>query len=212
MSSAQTKQRLEAAVLATLRAEGITGLSARTVAREAHVNQALIFYHYDTVAKLVQTAALASVGAAIERHRPALAAVNTFTELLAVGQRINADERDAGNVAVMAQLVAGAHLDPTIAACARDCLAQWTGALEPTIAALLNSGPLRGLLDPHGLVRAISSAFIGLELYESVDPHGASAAVTSLEQLGTLLEAIDRLGPVAHRAIRTHLRRRTRRR
>jgi hypothetical protein len=164
------------------------------------------------VAKLVETAALASVGAAIERHRAALAAASTFAELFAVGQRVNAEEREAGNVAVMAQLVAGAHLDPTIGASARDCLAQWIGALEPTVAVVLDSGPLRGLIDPHGLVRAISSAFIGLELYESVDPDGASAAVTSLEQLGSLLEAIDTLGPVAHRAVRTHVRRRIRRR
>jgi AcrR family transcriptional regulator len=212
LSSAETRQRLEAAVLATLRAEGMAGLSARSVARRADVNQALIFYHYDSVAKLVQTAALASVGAAIERHRAALAAARTFAELFAVGQRINAQEREAGNVAVMAQLVAGAHLDPMIGACARDCLAQWIDALEPTVAAILESGPLRGLIDPHGLVRAISSAFIGLELYEAVDPNGASAAATSLDQLGTLLEAIDTLGPVAHRAVRAHVRRRIRHR
>lgn len=84
--------------------------------------------------------------------------------------------------------------------------------LEPTVAALLDAGPLRGLVDPRGLVRAISSAFIGLELYESVDPAGASAALTSLQQLGTLLESIDGLGPVAHRAVRAQLRRHTRRR
>jgi AcrR family transcriptional regulator len=210
VSSAETKQRLEAAVLARLRSDGIAGLSARTVAAQANVNQALIFYHYASVAKLVEAAALASVSAAIERHRDALQAASSFAELFAVGQRINDEERDAGNVAVMAQLVAGAHLDSTIGACARDCLAQWIAALQPTVAVLLDSGPLRGLVDPHGLVRAISSAFIGLELYESIDPPGASAAVTSLEQLGTLLEAIDALGPVAHRAVRAHLRRRTR--
>ena len=212
VSSADTKHRLEDAVLATLRADGLAGLSARTVARRANVNQALIFYHYDSVAKLVEAAALASVGAAVDRHRAALAAANTFAELFAVGQRINAEERDVGNVAVMAQLVAGAHLDPTISACARACLDQWIGALDPTIDRLLQTSPLGGLIEHGGLARAISSAFIGLELYETVDPDGAAAAVTSLEHLGTILEAIDTLGPVAHRAVRAHVRRRLRRR
>jgi AcrR family transcriptional regulator len=211
VSSADTKRRLESAVLATLRADGIAGLSARTVARRAEVNQALIFYHYDNLTKLVEAAALASVGAAVEQYRPALAAAATFAELFAVGRQINDREREAGSVAVMAQLVAGAHLDATIGACARVCLDEWIGALEPTVDRLLRTSPLDGLLDHRGLVRTISAAFIGLELYESVDADGAAAAMNSLEQLGAILEAIDTLGPVAHHAVRAHVRRRVRR-
>ncbi|HEY7010879.1 MAG TPA: TetR/AcrR family transcriptional regulator [Jatrophihabitantaceae bacterium] len=212
MSSADTKQRLEAAALATLRTEGIAGLSARTVARRAGVNQALIFYHYESVPKLVEAAALASVSAAVARYQEDLAAAGTFAQLFAVGQQINAAERAAGNVAVMAQVVAGAHLDPAIHDCARACLDRWIHALEPSVERVLRGSPLRGLIEHRGLARAISSAFIGLELYETVDPDGAAGAVTSLEQLGAVLEAIDRLGPVAHRAVRAHVRRRLRRR
>ena len=211
MSSADTRKRLETAVLATLRSDGLAGLSARTVARRADVNQALIFYHYESLTSLVEAAALESVTAAVDRYRDSLQRVATFKELFAVGQRINTEEREAGNVAVMAQLVAGAHFDPSIGACARACLDQWIAALDPPVARLLNASPLRGLIDHRGLVRAIGSAFIGLELYESVDPDGAAAAVTSLDQLGAILEAIDTLGPVAHRAVRAYVRRRTRR-
>jgi AcrR family transcriptional regulator len=211
VSSVDTKQRLEAAVLTTLRVEGIAGLSARTVAKRANVNQALIFYHYGSVAKLVEAAALDSVVHAVDRYRAALAEANTFAELFAVGRRVNVEEREAGNVAVMAQLVAGAHLDPAIGSCARACLDRWIDALEPIVDRLLRTSPLGGLIDHRGLVRAISSAFIGLELYESVDPDGAAAALTSLDQLGMVLEAIETLGPVAHRAVRAHVRRRIRR-
>jgi AcrR family transcriptional regulator len=211
VSGADTRKRLEVAVLATLRTEGMAGLSARTVARRAEVNQALIFYHYESVAKLVEAAALASVTAAVERYRSDLAAAESFGELFAVGQQINTQERAAGNVAVLAQLVAGAHLDATIGACARACLDEWIAALEPTVDRLLTNSPLNGLIDPRGLVRAISSSFIGLELYESVDSNGAAVAMTSLEQLGAVLEAFDTLGPVTHRAVRAHVRRRMRR-
>lgn len=198
-------------MLTTLRVEGIAGLSARTVAKRANVNQALIFYHYGSVAKLVEAAALDSVVHAVDRYRAALAEANTFAELFAVGRRVNVEEREAGNVAVMAQLVAGAHLDPAIGSCARACLDRWIDALEPIVDRLLRTSPLGGLIDHRGLVRAISSAFIGLELYESVDPDGAAAALTSLDQLGMVLEAIETLGPVAHRAVRAHVRRRIRR-
>jgi AcrR family transcriptional regulator len=211
VSSSDTKQRLEEAVLAVLREEGITAVSARAVARRAEVNQALIFYHYDSVANLIEVAALSSVTTAIAQYRAAIEAVDTFARLFTVGQQIDSQERQAGNVAVMAQLVAGAHLDSTIGSCARACLDQWISALEPTTRRLLDASPLRGLIDPQGLVRAISSAFIGLELYESVDRDGAAAATASIGQLGALLEAVDSLGPVAHRAVRTHVRRRARR-
>lgn len=211
MSSAETRQRLQNAVLATLREQGIAGLSARLVAHRAGVNQALIFYHYDALPKLVEAAALSSVASAVDRYRAAIEATATFAELFAVGQQIDADERMAGNVAVMAQLVAGSQLDPAIASCARACLDEWILALEPTVGRLLDASPLRDLVDHRGLVRLISSAFIGLELYESVDTDGASIAVAALEQLSALVEAIETLGPVAHRAVRTHMRRRTRR-
>jgi hypothetical protein len=49
-----------------------------------------------------------------------------------------------------------------------------------------------------------------LELYESVDPQGAAAATNSLDQLGALLEAVDALGPVSQRAIRSFIQRRMR--
>lgn len=211
MSTADTKRRLTDAVLAALREDGIAGLSARTVASRAAVNQALIFYHYDTLPSLVETAALASVTAAVDRYRTNIEAADSFAELFAVGQQINTAERAAGNVAVMAQLVAGGHHDPAIGGCARACLDQWIAALEPTVARLLDASPLRGLVDHRGLVRALSSAFIGLELYETVDGDGAIAAMAALQQLGTLFEAIETLGPVAHRAVRAHVRRRARR-
>lgn len=211
MSSAETRQQLETAVLLTIREQGIAGVSARTVAQRANVNQALIFYHYGAVPKLVEAAALASVTSAVLRYRDSIEAAGTFAELFTVGQRINAEERTAGNVAVMAQLVSGSLLDPAIASCARACVNQWIDVLEPCVLRLLDASPLRGLVDARGLVRAISSAFLGLELYESVDAAGAAAAVNSIEQLGSLIEAIDSLGPVAHRAVRTHMRRRTRR-
>ena len=212
MSSGGTRQRLESAALAVLREGGIAGLSARAVARRAGVNQALIFYHYDSLAKLIRSAALASVTAAVEQYRPTLNEANSFAELFATGQRMNAAERDAGNVKVMAQLLAGGHLDATIGDCARACINQWVDALQPVIERLVKGSPLVGVIDPDGLTRAISSAFIGLELYEGVDADGAESAATSLQQLGTVLEAVETLGPVATRAIRAQIRRKSGRR
>jgi hypothetical protein len=48
----------------------------------------------------------------------------------------------------------------------------------------------------------VSAAFVGLELYEGVDPAAAQAAFAALEQLGVVADLLDDLGPVARRAVR----------
>lgn len=50
---------------------------------------------------------------------------------------------------------------------------------------------------------ASAAAFVGLELCEGVDPSGAARALASLDQLA----ALEGLGPVAQRAVRSRLRR-----
>ena len=86
-------------------------------------------------------------------------------------------------------------------------MSRWNAEIELTVRRLLKGSPLADLADPAGLARAISAAFIGLELYEGADPAGAGAALDALEQLGVLIEVVDDLGAVARRAMRTRLRR-----
>ena len=66
--------------------------------------------------------------------------------------------------------------------------------------------------DVPGLARAVSAAFIGIELFEGVDEAGARHALDALEQLAVLVEVVDELGPVARHALRAKLNRATRRR
>ena len=52
-----TREKLLRATQEGLVADGIAGLSARTVATRAGVNQALVFYHFGTMSELVEAAA-----------------------------------------------------------------------------------------------------------------------------------------------------------
>src|SRR5262245_50580382 len=61
-------------------------------------------------------------------------------------------------------------------------------------------------VNPAGLARAVSAAFIGLELYEGVDPTGATTALDALDRLAVLTDMVDDLGPLAHRALRRRAR------
>ena len=88
----------------------------------------------------------------------------------------------------------------------RYALAQWTRQIEAVLGRLLAGSPLRGLVEPAGLARAVAASFLGLELYEGVDPEGATSAMAALESLGNLLEMVDGLGPVGTRAVRGQVR------
>ena len=68
---------------------------------------------------------------------------------------------------------------------------------------------LAALVDTGGLARAVCAGFIGLELFEGVEPAGAQSALDALDRMAALVEVVDDLGPVARRALRAKLRRST---
>jgi AcrR family transcriptional regulator len=202
-----TKQRLIDGALEAIRVHGIAGVSARTVAATAGVNQALVFYHFGTVDDLLAAACYAATAERVAAYRERFAAVGSLRELLDVGRELHTEESRLGNVAVLAQMLAGAQTEARLAAPVRAALRLWSDEIEAVLHRLLDDSPVAEVADPAGLAHAVSAAFIGLELYEGVDPEGTNAALEALQRLAVLLDVVEDLGPVD----RTALRRRTRR-
>jgi hypothetical protein len=123
-------------------------------------------------------------------------------ELLDVGRALHDEERDLGNVMILAQLLAGAQSEVKLAAPTARALRLWTDPIETTLTRLLAESPVAEVADIPGLALAVSAAFVGLELYEGVDVVGAQRAFAALEQLAVLVEVVEDLGPVARRALR----------
>jgi hypothetical protein len=119
---------------------------------------------------------------------------------------LHAEEHLLGNVTVLAQMLAGAQADAQLAGAASAAIGLWVTPIEGTLNSLLAGSPLAGLVDTPGLARAVCAGFIGLELFEGVDPAGARAALDSLDRMAVLIEVVDDLGPVARRALRAKLR------
>lgn len=203
---ADTRQKLIDGALETIRSHGIAGVSARTVASTAGVNQALVFYHFGSVDDLLAEACLNATQARVGLYRQRLADVTSLRQLLDVGRALHAEERSLGNVAVLAQLLAGAQTEARLAEPTARALALWVAEIENVLARVLGQSPMAELADAPGLARAVSAAFIGLTLFEGVDPAGGAAALASLEQLAVLVEVMEDLGPVARRALRAKLR------
>ncbi|WP_370289335.1 TetR/AcrR family transcriptional regulator [Nocardioides sp.] len=209
-----TKERLLAATLRVLAEQGIAKVSARTIAAEAGVNQALVFYHYGSIDDLLAAACDAGSAARVDAHRDAVARVGSVAELVALARRIHAEERREGSVAVIGQLLAGASSHPTLAEPTARGLERWVVEVERTLTRLLSATVLADLPPDHpsavdvaGLARALSAAFVGLELYEGVDAAGADAAFDALEQVARLVGVLEQLGPLERAAVRRRLRR-----
>ncbi|MDT0572382.1 helix-turn-helix domain-containing protein [Streptomyces sp. DSM 3412] len=204
--SAATRTKLLEGALRTLVEQGIAKTSARTIAATAGVNQALVFYHFGSVDELLAAACRYGAEQRVARHRERMAAIGSLSELLAFGREMHVEERAAGHVAVLGQLLAGAQTHPRLAPATAAGLDLWIAEVEGVLRRVLAASPLGEFADAGGLARAVAASFVGLELYEGVDPEGAGEALGALEQLAALAAALDGLGPVAQRAVRHQLR------
>jgi AcrR family transcriptional regulator len=205
--SLTTREKLLDATMRVLVEQGIAKASARTVATAAGVNQALVFYHFGTVDELLAAACEHGARRRVEENRAALDEVTTLPQLVALARRIHASERDAGNVALLGQLLAGAPSHPTLAEATAAGLRLWVAEVERVLHRVLAPTVLGDVVDLPGLARAISSSFVGLELYEGVDPEGAESAFAALDSLAATLAVLTELGPLEQRAVRRKLRR-----
>ena len=205
--TAATRSRLLAGALTCLLDQGIAKTSARTIAAAAGVNQALIFYHFGSVDALLAAACQEAAEQRVTRYRDRLADVTSLGGLLAVGREIHAEEHADGNVAVLAQLLAGAQTNPQLGPATAAGLRLWIAEIEQVLDRVLADTPLAGLVDATGLARAIAASFIGLELYDGVDADGGAQAFAALDQLAALAALVDDRNPVIRRAVTVALRR-----
>ena len=197
-----TKARLRSAALAVVREKGVGSASARTIAAAAGVNQALIFYHFDSVSELIEAASNEAVEARVELYRAAFADVTSLADLLTIARQIHEQERRAGSMTVMAQIMAGAQTDPVLARAGRHAVAAWTDEVDRVLHRVLATSPLGSLIDSTGLSQLVSATFMGIELYHGADPDAADLAFGAVERLNTLLSALEELGPASRRALR----------
>jgi AcrR family transcriptional regulator len=205
--SPDTRTRLLQGTIDALRTQGIAGVSARTIAAAAGVNQALVFYHFGSVDELLVAASLWSTEQQVEEYRERLERVRSLRELQGVGRELHAQERAEGKVVILGQMLAGAQTNPAFAAATRDAVRLWVVEIERVLTRVLADSPLGEVADVPGLARAVAASFIGMELMAVVDPDGDEAAFRAMDQLGALLEYLDELGPATRRAVRAAVRR-----
>jgi AcrR family transcriptional regulator len=172
-TAVDTRTRILDAALAALRADGIAGVSARSIARHGGLNQALIFYHFGSVEGLLVAVARSESERRSALYAEALREVTSLSELVAVARRLHDEEFQAGTVAALTQMLAGAVGSEDLSRGIREALDPWTSLVRETIARLLGDTPYAELLPAADLTAAVAALFLGIELLAGIDPDAA---------------------------------------
>jgi AcrR family transcriptional regulator len=164
-----TKARLVHAAIEALRDDGFAGASARSIARRADCNQGSIFYHFGSVANLLLAALDETSRQRMDRYQDAVASARSVTELAAVAAEIYREDLDAGHIAVLAEMIAGASSTPGLGAEVAARVAPWIDFTEGTVQDVLGATPLGSILPGPDVAYAIVALYLGVEMLSHLD-------------------------------------------
>jgi AcrR family transcriptional regulator len=200
-----TRTKLVEAARATLAEDGMAAASARTIGARARVNPALIYYHFDSLTSLLAEVSRRLTAERAATYREQLAPVDTLTDLAAVARRLHHEEHASGNLAVLAQLLAGSRTHPELATILSDNFDLLASEVTSTLERILSGTALDGLLDTHQVARAVSAGFIGIELLDSVSGTDDPALFDTLDSITALVDLILNAGTIPTNLIRRRL-------
>jgi AcrR family transcriptional regulator len=177
-----TKARIAEAALATLKARGFAGCSAREIAKTGGFNQALVFYHFGSVQKLL----LAALDLVSERRMRAYQGpfeqAETVSELAALARQIYTEDLENGYVTVLGEMVAGGVSDPELGAEVAARMQPWIDMVEAKVRALVAGSVLESMVPARDLAFAIIALYLGMDMLSHLD--GDQARAESLLDLG----------------------------
>ncbi|MFZ2503532.1 MAG: TetR family transcriptional regulator [Nocardioides sp.] len=205
MSTPQTRQALMDAAVSLTAREGVRAVTARAVAGEAGVNQALVFYHFNGVDGLLREAFGQATEQMVETYAAQLSEATTFTELHAVALRLGAHSQAVGQAALLAHVLSAAQSDPVQAELLARSLDMWRQAVEQAVSRLLNDRGLAGAVDVDGLTRSLSAATIGMITIDAVPGQPLGNTLESLAGLAALADRLTSVvpAPITRRALRS---------
>jgi AcrR family transcriptional regulator len=190
--STATRAQLVEAAIETLKTDGFAGSSARAIAERAGLNQGLIFYHYGSVADLLLAALDAVSARRMEQYGAAVDGAGSPSELVDVATAIFREDLDAGYVAVLAQMIAGASSTPGLGPEVSARLGPWFAFAERAVAATVGGSSLDALLPPGDVAYGIVALYLGLEMLSHLDGDRIRALglFAHAKNLAGLLEAL----------------------
>ena len=175
-----------------MKSDGITGTSARAIAKRGDFNQALIFYHFGSIDDVIVAAVAEMSCRRMERHEARLQEAETLLELVTIARELHADDMVADSMTVLTQAFAGAHGHPELGPKLYSELEPWSNMVAGTVDRLMADVPIAAAINTEHISQAISALFLGIELLEGLDPKrtNAGALFDTLEGLTRVVDLI----------------------
>ncbi|MET7461132.1 TetR family transcriptional regulator [Nonomuraea sp. NPDC005501] len=168
-AGAETRERLIEAAAETLRTEGYAGTSARTIAKAAGVNSALVFYHFGGVDPLLLAALDRSSRQRMAAYEAAVAGVRTLEELVAVATEIYRADLEGGHITLFSELVGASIARPELREEIVRRSEPWIAFVERSLERVIGGSPLAKLLPPRDLAYASITFYLGVNLFTHLD-------------------------------------------
>ena len=117
--------------------------------------------------------------------------MSSLPELVAVARRLHDEEFQAGTVAALTQMLAGAVGSEDLSRGIAESLRPWTTLVGETIDRLLDETPFGDLLPHDDLTSGVAALFLGIELLTGLDPDLAGGSLfTTMETVATLIDGL----------------------
>jgi AcrR family transcriptional regulator len=171
LSGEETRARLVAAATQCLRELGYAGTSARTIARTAEVNSALVFYHFGSVDALLLAALDKSSEERMAAYVPLADQARTLEELVEVGTEVYRADLEGGHIAVTSELVAACVAREKVEL-RKQVVARtepWLKLVEAQLERVIGGTPLGRLVPPRDLANAAVTFYLGANLFTVLD-------------------------------------------
>jgi AcrR family transcriptional regulator len=188
----ETRDALIRGAIDALKEQGFAGASAREIARRAGCNQGLVFYHFGSVTNLL-LAALDEVSATRHAHyQAAVDGAQGLGELVDAAEEVFEEDLDAGHIAVLAEMIAGASATPGLAPEVAARIAPWRQFASDALGGVLSGTPLAAVVEPDVAAHAVVALYLGLEMLAHLDGDrtGALALFARARQLAVLAQAL----------------------
>jgi AcrR family transcriptional regulator len=177
-----TKARLIDAAVATLKAKGFAGASAREIASAGGLNQALVFYHFGSVQNLLLAALDLVSSRRMRSYGPRFEAARTVSELAALAREIYDEDRENGYVTVLGEMVAGGISNAELGAAVVARVEPWIEMVQRKLGELLADSPLEAILPARDVAFAIIALYLGIDLLAQLE--GDHERAQALLELG----------------------------
>jgi AcrR family transcriptional regulator len=158
------------------------------------VNQALVFYHFGSVANLLLQSFLRTSDEQIARYRAAAEGVDSLHDLVGIARRLHDEDLESGAVTAVTQVMAAAH-EPELNAQILERFDGWIGIVEEALRRATDGSPLAAALPTREAAYAISSMFLGIEIIARLDP-GRSEAPQLFDMMANLATMAEQLAPL----------------